>query len=767
MVRKRSIRVHFSSTALLLPLVVTLILDIRPALGETQPQNSQSKTENQAEKQAETQASHQASQQAENKTEADAANKAPTNGAQSESQPLAESETEDPGSPLKLAVLKLQDNEAPMSERRAAARELIESASRGPEVISFLEPLLETDQAPLHVTPQSPFGVIAAVLAEDPVAPPMLLSTVARAVQQVKQESSAIQPDPAPAGENVAESLAVLLPALGSFRSRDAAELLVTHTGAAHPGAVRAVAFRALERLSGLTLEPTHDTWLAWLEQVRSLDDQAWRSYLFQNLARERDRVARSSSRTNTRLTELARQLNLLTPADQRSALLAGYMLDPNPTLRALGFELVERELRQSNRLNGDVADAAIALLAHTDASVRRGAARIIDQLAPPEAAPKIAEALERETDPSAAVSLLSASARWPNAGSAEAILKWLEAGGESFTAATNAAAELVRRGLMPEPLQPRVVAALRTHAIETLSDPGLALLAATGEDADRARIASLLASDTEGRRRAAARALLPRPDFLDRIIHAAQDHPDLIPIAAEGVIAHRPTAMGYASIAALLPTPRQPPAIALLERIAAAMSVSDRLEVARREDAALARRILAPLAETSFSPPAEQLEVYAEAMATLAEMRLDAFRIDAALAALARIPESALTPERLIRLRTRAMLLAGRVEEALATGVPAPVWLDALQQLLSDQAAEFAIDLAIAKAVHQAIEANFAASINEQTRARYDELAARLAERIKLAEAPPPEGAPTPPSEGGAENGGGGDAATNGSGGG
>ena len=616
------------------------------------------------------------------------------------------------------------DENAQRAGRMAAANKLVRLVRHDPAAAETLAVALSNPD----LSPASAL-LLTAALADQPLAHGTLVQSLVDLARRLPEAQS---PD--------------AVAALGSIRTRSAAHALLEFAAPDQPAALRTRAFAALWRLTAMpSLGADHDAWHAWLDAADALSPLEWNTLLLSNLARRQDDLVRRHAADLARLVAVARQLNLATPPAERSALLAEYLLDPRPQLRDLGFDLVERELRQSAQLNGEVAHAAIRLLSHADPSARRRSARLIDQIAPADAGPAVAAALAAEARPDVAVELLLACARWSSHALREPVIRWLSVDGPTFNPAARAALALYQTGFLVEAETiAKVVGVLRARPIESLSESALVLLAALAEDADRAKIAGLLESESEQASRAAAVALAHRPDFLDRILHAARDRPFLIAVAADAVVQLRPTASGYTSILRLVrDSDSIPDADALLLRVSRALSVGDLLEVALKQpDPAFQERLLVRLAEPAFAPPGNERLPFANALATLADLQTRHGRPDAALLTIERIPDPELLAEgRLLGLRATALIAALQLDAARQLNAPADAWLDALVNVLRN-----APDPNHAAAILRELNTTYLDSLGEAQRQRLEALTAEVA-LLNEVQADPPE-EQDPPSD-------------------
>jgi hypothetical protein len=613
-----------------------------------------------------------------------------------------------------LAVLK--DDAADRTERETAAAKLL-AAAGDPTVVEQLAAVLrEKGQGS---------ALLIDAIARMPVAPGVLFAPLAERVSSAS-----------------ADELPSLLRAVGSFRTREAVGLLLAHTeaGKASP-AERKAALQSLARLSGrVDIGPDRPAWMAWFSAREHLAEPDWLADLVSAMAGRLDTMAAERAALIDRVVSTSRRLYLATPAEQQPALLATYLLDPQQDVCELGLELVSRELAGARSLGPVVAEALVKLLGHSDASIRTSSAKLVSQIAPPDAGAAVSAALNVETDANAAAALLAATARWPTPAARGAIIRWIEAGPPASPFAAEAALQLQRQGMLDDEAdRGRVLEALRSADLDALNGSGLRLLAAIGAKQDLVKIAERLGSEKGSTRQSAADALASRPEFLDRILDSARNDPGLFDIALRAITTHRATAAGFAA-AMTLPAPSEQAHRAGLLALAGAMPPSELIGAAGQvsEDAALREAILARLvADAEKASDATQAGAIAECMALLAETRLEMGQPDAAIAALDAAPDGLLDPARVSAIRTVALLWLGRIDDAATLNAPASVWLDGLAR---------AIDQPHAAALRDAITTRFANTLTDEQRAQLDTLNKQLAakepakaeEQAKVPETPP-----------------------------
>lgn len=478
--------------------------------------------------------------------------------------------------------------------------------------------------------------------------------------------------------------------ALSSHRSRDAAAALLDLLPRATSLDARDALFDGLERLTGRTdLSRDSQVWSAWLAQAQSWDELRWQTELARAQADRADRTDVARDQAAARLVESLRRIHLATRPEDRPAFLSALLSDPLDDVRRLGIELASRELAEGNRLDNAVANAALDLLASHSASLRAQAAELVNQLAPEAGEARALAALARETDPSAAASLLRLSTRWPSPRALPIAMAWLDRGGPVRDAAIEALRGLERAGLLVnDDDRVRTLRAVRDVPLNQLSPAGCWLRAVLGTTWDHEQIASLLRSPQADVRLAAAQAVVDDPVHLDSIIAAAAVDPALIDAAVTGVYLFRQTAAGFKAIAVATAGKPEIRRSALV-RVADVLEAPDLLAASRTltDEPALREAILALFADgdrimSERADPTNARAIEA-GLIELARLRLTLKRpadAVAALDALATLDPTATSPANALRLQ--ALFELGRFDRPEVTRASVQDWLVALQAL-------------------------------------------------------------------------------------
>lgn len=566
---------------------------------------------------------------------------------------------------------RLVDAQVPGAARDAAANRLVAADDR--RALSLIESVFQAD-GPEHA-PQR--GAILAAIARttDPASGlfPILAGFIA----------AGAPPDQAPAA----------IEALGSFRTRAAVELLLARAAPGRPSPERAAAFRALARLTGRDdLGDSHERWSVWSARLNGADDARWQAAIASGLAARADRLSADRADAVARLAEATRRLFLAfaqapVPAEQ-PRLLVSLLTDPREDLRSLGFDILSRELSSARPIDPAVEKELVGLLRNASPGVRARAAQLVRHVNPPGAVDAVARALTIEESPDAASALLLAAARWPSEAVRAPALRWLPDGAEARSSAVQALLTLARSGLLHDPAD-RAAAAFVLRATEALTPQECRLLAAVGDQADRDRIAGILAGPSSPLRTAAAEALADDPRYFETIMALADR--DLFEPAVRAVLASSPTADGLARLL-LLDAPSEEARAAALQRVAAALPTAELLLAARGAELALRDMMLARLAD--FSIPGDATgAMLTTGLLMLVEARLALGRPDGAVAALEAMPNGASAGAAasedlqapINAAGTIALLWLGRINEAEDLNAAPDAWLDGLERSVSE----------------------------------------------------------------------------------
>ncbi|MFG0259163.1 MAG: hypothetical protein ACF8LK_02330 [Phycisphaerales bacterium JB041] len=429
--------------------------------------------------------------------------------------------------------------------------------------------------------------------------------------------------------------------ALGSYRSRESAATLVEILSESTASERQSLAQQSLVSLSGRDDVPIGG-WSAWLNQAVALPEREWQARLLAAHIRREREFETELQRTERRLADAWSRIYLLTPPEQRSAVLAQLLSHQAPALRSLGFDLVNREIGEGRQLDPSVGAATIALVEHRQPAVRAQAAHLLNRLAPAEAEGPVLAALARETDPAAADALLLAVTRWASPAAVAPTLKWLKTPPATRLRAASTAWTLYRADAITEPADRQaVLQAVRDIPDDSVSGPVCRLLAAMGEQSDIERLRGLLNSPTPAVRGYAADALATRAEEVDTLLVAATNDAAIFEGTARALRTHRLDARGY-DILTRLPSPSAAVRSRVLGEYAALLSTDDIVRLARlAADPSEAVGLLRPLLSAGRAEDAAQRAQLATGLLLLAQANMALNNPNDALRALTVLPRA------------------------------------------------------------------------------------------------------------------------------
>ncbi len=618
--------------------------------------------------------------------------------APSETARLPESSDSRPDAQTLAAIV--EDADRPLGERLEAATALV-ALGRAREALLAINAILGQGDGDA-----SGAKVLLEAMARTPVAPRELWAPVSL----VPRDDPSVR--------------ALVASAAGSFRTRQAADMLVTLLHDDPDASVRRAAHRALIRLSGRSLPPDAGAWGSWLERQGAVDGVAWLGGLIEGLASRADELERRAQTAESHLTDAYRRLHLALAPEARSDLLATMLHEQIPTVRALAFDLIDRELASSLQLGPEVGEAAVELMGDPDAMIRRRAAALVVRLAPETGAPAIIERLRVERDPSVAAPLLRGVTRWPAESASAHVVRWAAGRSPAADVALEAAWSLARAGVLASGAQrDDLLTSLREREATALSVHALRLLVTLGEERDRVRARELLASDDPELRRRVADALVSDPGSCDAIVEAAATDLRLYDAARRAIAAREPTAESLRALCAL-PAPSPEARRAAILEVCARMAEPELVQgVAELGDPVLIERALSRLEQRAPADASPATGALGAGLVHLAVARLKLGRPGDALATLDRVGVVG-DDDELARAadetRVSCLLAAGRVEDASVLGAGADAWLRGL---------ELSIGTPHARWVHDELTVRFAGALDEARSARLVALRTRLGE--------------------------------------
>lgn len=388
------------------------------------------------------------------------------------------------------------------------------------------------------------------------------------------------------------------------------------------------------------------------------------------------------------RLVLAMRRLFDATPPEQHGDLLVSLLRDDLPELRTLGLTLVDQELADAERIAPEVGFALVDLLNAPDGRVRAAAARLLNRLAQPGLENRIAEALELEMDASVVAELLSAASRYPTPRLVQPTLRWIGAESAARESASQAGLALDRAELLSAEDREVAASRLRARAVNTLSAPGVRLLARVGTDADRRTLIPLLRSPEAAIRIATAEALSRHPPFVDDIVLAAIEDTSLVDTAVRAIASHRASLEGLLLLRALTFATEEA-RLAAASQVTAGMDTRTLILAADESsrNAPFVEALLGSFANTPMPTEPELAVLHARSLVRLAEAQLNLSRPGRALSLADRadpleneLPEP--DQERLRRVRTVSLVWLDRLDDPGLAGSTPEHWLDALDLL-------------------------------------------------------------------------------------
>lgn len=441
------------------------------------------------------------------------------------------------------------------------------------------------------------------------------------------------------------------------------------------------------------------------------------------------------------RLVMAMRRLYDSAPAEQSGVLLVSMLGDEIPELRTLGLTLVDEELADAQPVSSEVGLALSRLLASPDPRVRTASARLLNRLAQPGLEDAIVDALANESDASVAAELLAAASRQPSKRLVAPTLRWIATESAARESASQAGLALDRADLLTADDRAEAAQKLRTRVVTSLSAPGIRLFARVGTEEDRQSILPLLRSSEAAIRLATAEALSRYAPYVDAIVEAASNDPSLVDVAVRSIAAHRASIEGLLLLRSLaFPTPEA--RLAAAAQITAGMDLGT-LIIAADENSCtppFVDALLGSFADAPMSADPELAVLHARALIRLAESQLNQSRPARALSLSDRVaPFEPSLPEpdkeRLVRLRTIALIWLDRIDDPALVGSTCDHWLDALE-LLGSQAQ--------GPDISEVFVDRFGATLTPEQRQRYVGLEARLLTGPRPL-TPPPASEPTP----------------------
>lgn len=481
-----------------------------------------------------------------------------------------------------------------------------------------------------------------------------------------------------------------VLAAIGSVRSRKAADLLVQSTPPSVEPTAREAAFRALIRMTGReSLGWSAQAWEAWHDEHRQLSEREWSMMIVRGLADRADDLESEDNQHTEQIIGLYDRLMDRTPPEERSELIAEMLVAPQSEVRAAGVRRGSLEHALGRTPGRPVEDAIILLLGSDDPWARKDAATLALAIGAEATAEAVVQAVANEQTPEVVEVLLRAASRWPRPELVEPVLTWLASGDQTRTAAAEAATSLAGAGLLTPSARAWIGALLRRAEIEDLAQVELSLLVSVGEPGDLRRVADVLDDPEHPARLPAAEALVLRSEGVEPLINAARTDGTLVPLAADAILRHRSSRAG---LEALLSLHSSGDTSAATRRLVRELTLEELISAASQDARTPAERslLLDDLPTRDILP--QQSGLFRQGLELLALARLEMNEPQQALIAIESLPVSADgVPAEETALRTRVLILLNRLEDARRAGAPLEVWQAAIEEIREEPHAEAA----------------------------------------------------------------------------
>lgn len=252
------------------------------------------------------------------------------------------------------------------------------------------------------------------------------------------------------------------LDALAAMTDRAATGLLIEQTE--KPAPIGPAALQALNRALALDLASAAAA-REWWEQSRGLSDEQWRELRVRRTIREA-RVARERcAELEQRLSAALRDSYLRAAEAERPALLAAFLADAQPAVRALGLELARLAVQDAKRLPADLLPRVRDLLSAPTPSVRLAAVKTVAALRDPEDESRLLQMLPVETDRDVRIAVVGSLGFTGSGRSAGELLALLaDADPSVVDEAVAALGRLAERGVLDSILRASVADEIRTR---------------------------------------------------------------------------------------------------------------------------------------------------------------------------------------------------------------------------------------------------------------------------------------------------------------
>lgn len=343
--------------------------------------------------------------------------------------------------------------------------------------------------------------------------------------------------------------------ALAQFTTREVGDVLIAliNPRRDEPAPIRAAAYDALRRFSGLDLGDTYQPWREWWNEDRDRSREEWAEAVTRRMLDRIGQLERQNADLGRRYGELLRELYRALPLEAQLARLPQDLADPLVSAREFAMARVARLLRDSVPVSPPIQAELRNRLADASAPVRLQAVQLLDEMASPNLAELVAARLPEETDRPVLRAYLDVLANRAHRPALPAILARLQ-DQELRPAAATAVWGLARQVRLSDDERALAAEALKAvrQPAETASPAVDRALVTVGQEGDSADLIALLDSAEPDHRAAIAEGLVARgmrQPLLDRANDAV-----IYPYALQSVAAEAPTLSNFRVIIGLAP---------------------------------------------------------------------------------------------------------------------------------------------------------------------------------------------------------------------
>ena len=575
-----------------------------------------------------------------------------------------------------------------------------------------------------------PDSLVTTALEILPMAPKPAQDTLRRFLAQheadVLEAVSATALDPSVAAEHRLNAIG----ALGAFRTRDAADRLITllKTDRQEPEAIVSAACDALTRLTRLPYGNQPDTWRTWWVQAKNQTREQWLVDQVQRLATERSELERELTlqrqrvtRIEQRVVDVLRDLFRALPSDvdQQLAPLPTLLDDELVVVREFAIERI-RFISRDHEIPASLQDALSARLDDSDAGIRARASRLLQELNYPGLNESLATRLADETSFDVIETYITLLADRPTRSALPALIRRI--GDPNLCDPACRATWRVLQLKSDEPIEPEQLEAIRTAVTSAIAlretAPLVRLAAYLADDDQVAQYETHLDSEDNAVRTAVAEGLASRMR-LDPLLSRADDAV-IYPITVRALVARQPNVDALQALIQFSP-PDESTAGAwsdalgqMLARIAPPQLIAaDDLLVQAGTAPELRIGLLSRAAGmTAEQLPVEQRTEVAIRLAQIHVSRAQYLKAHQELETIAATNGSA----ELKALRFKAALLSGHYNRAAELQPQAEPWIEQLALVVGN-------DDALAGRIQAEIEQRFGESLNDDMKTRLEAL--------------------------------------------